>query len=244
MRVAVFQHAAVEHPGILRDFFAADGHRLETFELDAGDVIPDLGRFDMMLVMGGPQDVWQKREFPWLVDEIAAIRRFVVDLQRPYLGICLGHQLLAEAIGGKVGKADTPEVGVMTIAKTAAGHADPFFDGISDTLAVLQWHGAEVQALPSGASILATSPACAIQAFRYGRYAYGMQCHVEVHRDSAAEWAAIPEYAAALESALGQGALPKLTSEVEGSLANFNRAAQRLYTNFMAIARVAAIKAL
>jgi len=232
MKLLVLQHLEVEHPGVFRDFLREDGFSWHTVELDKGETIPDLEPFDAMMVMGGPQDTWQEDQFPWLKPEKAAIRRFVADMGRPYLGLCLGHQLLADALGGTVGPGSKPEVGALRIMQTEDGKRDPLFQGVPDPIDVLQWHGAEVKVLPPGAVKLARSEICEVQAFRYGSRAYGLQAHVEATRDTVADWAAIPEYARALEATLGPGSVERLAAEVAGLLPTYTSVARTLYTNF------------
>jgi len=237
LRILVFQHVAVEHPAIFRDFLAEDGIAWDAVELDEGEAIPSLDGYDQLWAMGGPMDVWEEGEHPWLVAEKRAIREAVIERGMPYLGVCLGHQLLAAALDGEVGKAPAAEVGILDVELTQAGRADPLFDGIAESFKALQWHGAEVRRAPEGAALLAGSPLCGVQAMRVGRHAYGMQYHCELLSRTVSDWAAIPAYAASLDAALGTGAMPRLEAAAAANMARFNDDARRLYRNFMTVAR-------
>jgi GMP synthase-like glutamine amidotransferase len=231
MRVLVFQHIDVEHPGIFRDFLAEDGASWTAVECDAGETAPAFSGYDALWVMGGPMDVWQEDAFPWLKSEKDAIGDWVAG-GRPVLGVCLGHQLLADALGGSVAPMAAPEVGVLGVSLSDDGTRDPLFAGLPAEAPCLQWHGSEVAALPDGAVALAASPACACQAFRIGENAYGLQYHVEATERTIPEWAAVPEYAASLEAVMGAGAVARFDAEVASALPEFNRLARRLYDNF------------
>ena len=101
MLILVFQHIECEHPGMLRTCLSEHDVAWDAVELDQGEAIPDLNAYDALWVMGGPMDVWDIDKYPWLVEEKDAIRFWVKELKRPFLGLCLGHQLLADALGVK-----------------------------------------------------------------------------------------------------------------------------------------------
>lgn len=230
MHILVLQHARIEHPGIFRSFLTRDGHTWDAIELDEGEALPSLDGYDALWVMGGPMDVWQEDELPWLRDEKAIIREAVMERNMPYLGLCLGHQLLAEALGGTVGVSKIPEIGVMGV-DIAEGHA--LFEGLPKSLECLQWHSAEVTELPDGAEVLASSPACAVQAMAWKDHAYALQFHMEIEPDTVANWSEIPEYAGALDRAMGEGAVTRLEASCAERMDTFNAEAEQFYNNWM-----------
>lgn len=235
MRALVFQHLDVEHPGAFRDFWAERGVEWRAVELDAGEDIPWIEDYDLLVVMGGPMDVWEEDEHPWLKPEKAAIRRWVRDLEKPYLGVCLGHQLLAVALGGEVARMERPEVGLGFVELTPEGRADLLLSGLPDRLETFQWHGVEVTRAPRDAVTLAKNAACAIQAMRVGRHAYGMQFHCEITDATVADWERVPEYMASLVAALGREGAEGLRDVVTPRLAGFRETARRIEQNLAGV---------
>ena len=228
----VLQHLDVEHPGVLRECMRDEGIGWDTVELDQGEALPSLDGYQALIVMGGPMDVWQEQEYPWLTAEKQFIREAVIERDLPYLGLCLGHQLLAAALGGDVGPAQSAEVGVMQVGLTDAGRTHPFFSGFPDAFDTLQWHSAEVRRVPAGSKILASAPACDIEAFAYGSRALGAQFHIEVTPSTFDDWKSIPAYEASLLDTLGPSGVDRFRADTAAQLETFRALANTLWRNW------------
>jgi len=235
MKVIVLQHIKIEDPGYIKDLMIKDGAELTTIELDEGEKIPqDLSTYDAMFCMGGPMDTWMEKNYPWLIEEKKRIKEFVVELKKPYLGFCLGCQLLGEIIGGKVVKSKNPEIGMLNINFSENKNDDLLFSEFSEKITSLQWHSYEVQDLDNNddVTLIASSPETKYQIFKYKSHAYGIQFHIEVKKTTVGEWGCVPEYKSALEKELGEGALEKFDKEAKINMTSMNNYSEILYKNF------------
>jgi len=235
MNILILQHIKIEDPGFIKDLMIKDGAKLTTIELDEGERIPDdLSKFDGMFCMGGPMDTFMEDQYPWLVEEKKKIKEFVVDLKKPYLGFCLGCQLLGEVIGGKVVKSKPPEIGIMDINFTKEKKDDHLFSQFPNKIKSLQWHSYEVQGLDENkeVTLLASSPITKYQIFKYQDHAYGIQFHIEIKDTTVNEWGCVPEYEKALEEQLGKGALKKFDEAAKNNMSDMNSYSNNLYEKF------------
>ncbi len=238
MEILVLQHINIEDPGYIKDLMLLDEVKLTTIELDEGEKIPnDLSKFDAMFCMGGPMDTWMEDKYPWLIDEKKKIKEFVVNLKKPYLGFCLGCQLLGEVVGGKVVKSKKPEIGMLNINFSKEKDEDLLFSTFPNKVKALQWHSYEVINLENNKDItlLASSNITKYQIFKYKNHAYGIQFHIEVKDTTVNDWGCVIEYKTALEEQLGVGALEKFDREAKSNMSEMNNCSKILYSNFKKI---------
>ena len=235
MKIIILQHIKIEDPGYIKDLMIKDNCELTTIELDEGDKIPhNLSNFDGMFCMGGPMDTWMEKDYPWLKEEKKKINEFVVNLEKPFIGFCLGCQFLGEVVGGEVVKSSPPEIGILDIDMKDKRGEDQLFSSFPKVFKALQWHSYEVASLEDQehVTLLASSPSTKYQVFKYKNHAYGIQFHIEIKSNTVSDWGCIPAYKNALEESLGSGALEKFEKIAKDNMKDMNTFATLLYKNF------------
>ena len=240
MKFLSLQHIDIEDPGTFKDYLLADGHEITTIQLDQGDLIPtNLDSYDAMLCMGGPMDTFMENEYPWLIEEKKAISEYVLNLKKPFLGFCLGCQLLGEVLGGKVVESIPPEIGVLDIDIETNAKDDHVFNFLPKKIKALQWHSYEVIGLENNSKVqvIGTSPSTKYQIFGYAKHAYGIQFHLEIRKTTVDDWAKVPEYKNALEKSLGADALPQMKDMVDKEIDTMMQQCNQMYKNFVNIIR-------
>lgn len=183
MRIHSLQHVPFEDIGSMANDFRARGYSLATTHWYKGDTSPTVSSFDALVVMGGPMGIYDEAIHPWLADEKALIKE-AIAAGKIVLGICLGAQLIADVLGGKVTRNPHKEIGWLPISINPAAATHPIAQVFTRYADVFHWHG-DTFALPPGAEHLARSEGCSNQAFCYGDKVYGFQFHLETTPTSA-----------------------------------------------------------
>jgi GMP synthase-like glutamine amidotransferase len=185
MRVHVLQHVAFEGLGHIGKLIDDQGHGLAMTRLYAGESLPDLADLDRLVIMGGPMNIYEDDRFPWLAEERAFIRRAIMA-GKSALGICLGAQLLADALGSRVYPGRHKEIGWLPIRVTEAGKISGLWQDLPSSPVVFHWHG-DTFDVPAGAIHLARSEGCGSQAFLFENRILGLQFHLESTPDTVRE---------------------------------------------------------
>lgn len=184
LRWHCLQHVPFERPGQLAKWVADRGHTLSVTHLWQAESLPHLDEYDGLFILGGPMNVYEDSLYPWLAAEKSFIAAAVAD-DKPILGICLGAQLLAVILGGLVTTARHKEIGWFPVRLTADGCTSQLFFDFAGPLTAFHWHGDRFS-IPPRAMHVATSEACAEQAFVYNERVVGLQFHLETDLDNVA----------------------------------------------------------
>jgi GMP synthase (glutamine-hydrolysing) len=227
MRVLSVIHQADAASGVFADAVGERGHELVEWNVAEERRLPT-DAFGAVLVFGGAMHVDQQHEHGWLNDEEVFLRRVAAD-GVPLMGVCLGGQLLAKALGAPVRRMPSPEVGWFPLDLTADAAGDPVFGGLPERFDSFQWHVYAFE-LPPGAVLLARSERC-YQAYRAGEAAWGLQFHAEVTREALEGWieGSKPEEDGAID-------LDRLRAESDERIGRWNELGREICARFLAVA--------
>ncbi|MBI4745934.1 MAG: gamma-glutamyl-gamma-aminobutyrate hydrolase family protein [Deltaproteobacteria bacterium] len=184
--VLIFKHVSFEGPGTLTEPLKALGIKYREVNLYEGGAPINLEGCGGLIIMGGPMNVYEETEYPFLKDEDRLIKEALAK-KLPMIGVCLGAQLMAKAAGAEVTKGQKKEIGWYPLNLTDEAKIDPAFKGLPKEIEVFQWHG-DTFDIPQGAVRLASSELFQNQAFRIGNNAYAFQFHIEVTEGIIRDW--------------------------------------------------------
>jgi GMP synthase-like glutamine amidotransferase len=232
LRALALEHLRPNPIGIYGDVLDGRGIELDRIRLDEGEAIPDWRAYDFLVVMGAGMNVWDHQTHPWIAAEKETVREAVLA-GVPYFGVCFGAQLLASAFGAHSYRGMEAELGINQVFLTAAARRDPVFRGFPPDLDVCEWHSNHF-ALPTGAIRLARSPRYENQAIRFGRVAYGVQCHLETSREDLEAWLELfPETVGLFESRHGAGSVPAFLDDYGAFVPRLRETARQLFGRWL-----------
>lgn len=183
MKLHYLQHVPFEGPANIGDWAKSQGWSLSATHLYRGDKLPAQDDFDWLVVMGGPMNIYEEDQYPWLAAEKKFIEK-AIEAGKIVLGVCLGAQLIADVLGGRVVRNPHKEIGWFPVSLRPEGVESPVFTSFPPEFQALHWHG-DTFSLPPGAAMLAQSEACPAQAFSYnGGRVLALQFHLESSPES------------------------------------------------------------
>ncbi|MCD1295145.1 amidotransferase [Methanocella sp. CWC-04] len=182
MRLHCIQHVPFEGPANLEQWAKANGHTFTKTVLYYDEDFPKMNEFDVLAILGGPLNVYEEKDYPWLKREKKFIKD-AIESKKAVLGICLGAQLIADALGGKITANKEKEIGWYPVTLTPEAKKSKVFGKFPEKFMAFHWHG-DTFSIPPGAVRMARSEACENQAFEYGGHVYAVQFHLESSDDS------------------------------------------------------------
>lgn len=178
MRLHYLQHVPFENPGSILIWAKDNGYVITNTQLYNNDPLPGQQDFDWLVIMGGPMNIHEEEIYPWLAAEKVFIRE-AIAAGKVIIGLCLGGQLIADVIGGKVTQNAYKEIGWFPIRLSEEARSSSLFSFFPAQPVVFQWHGDTFSTLPEDAKCIAESDACKHQAFIYKKRVFGFQYHME-----------------------------------------------------------------
>ncbi|MEE9452715.1 MAG: type 1 glutamine amidotransferase [Gammaproteobacteria bacterium] len=233
-RILVFQHVPFEILGTFHPLLKKERVRMRYVNFGHHpDAQPSLSGYHGLIILGGPMNVNEVDCYPYLAREVELIKQAIAD-DMPILGICLGAQLIAKALGAKVYAGDAQEVGWYDVSLTAAGKNDLLFASLGNTEKIFQMHRDRYD-LPEGAVNLATSGTCQQQAFRYGDKVYGFQFHLEADQALIERWLRILEQMRKSHNLDEAIDLDKIRKETYQYIDHMHALSNNVFSNFISL---------
>ena len=234
-KVIVFQHVHNEDLEKIEQYLLKKDLVIEKIRLFENEDIPkNLAQFSLMISLGGPMDTWMVEKYPWIKKEKNAIKEFVINLEKPFIGICLGCQLLGEVLGGKIQKSKFSEIGLFDLNSKETIYNDKNLNFFPKKALVFQWHSYEVCSLRnSNIENLATSNRTENQLFRYKSHAYGLQFHFEVDLKTIEKWLKEKTFKITLEKIFGPNPLKVIKKKYANEFPKMNLLCEKFILNLI-----------
>lgn len=231
-KILVLQHVAHEILGTLNPLLKAAGFRIKYVNFDRDpDATPSMEKYNGLIVLGGYMGVYEAHKYPHLLHEMHVIEQ-ALKKDVPVLGICLGSQLIAHVLGGRVSKGDVPEIGWTPVKLTEEGRKENLFEDFREEEFIFQLHQ-DTFDLPHSAVHLATSSTYSSQAFKFGEKVFGLQYHLEVDEAMIMRWLRIPANLNLIEKFHDHYAVEKIKQETKAHIQRSLDLSQSCFNRFI-----------